>query len=151
MASAVSQPGLPIENLEEQLENVIEFLSQFWDLRQAVFWRRSWRVPLVLWKHRKSLSDAKRMDVLSGRPLEVNRAVYAVLMTPAEQSTDAYKALVDDFGYHLTSQSLIAKFPGYNFQKLKRLHEQKLENHLRFGGKQFTAAVFAAATLILKD
>src|SRR5579863_429696 len=97
------QSPLALENLEEQLENVADFLSRFWDLQQSLRWRFSIRGLLAGWKLSWKLISSPgysrslyRRDILSGRS-ELERALYAGVATREEQESDAYKALVGDF------------------------------------------------------
>lgn len=149
---ATVQPPLIAENLEEQLENVVEFLSRFWDFKASLFWRFSWRSLFWMFLYRDKLRLESKRDILSGKGSDVRRAQYVDVTTPEERASDVYEALVGDFSYHLTSQFLVAAYPEYNFRKLKTLHEQRQQDRrLQFNAAKVAGVVLAAFEFVLKD
>ncbi|HLW54374.1 MAG TPA: hypothetical protein VKW06_16175 [Candidatus Angelobacter sp.] len=157
MASQPQQtPASP--NLQEQLDNVVSYLTAYEDFRRQLWarlWKRYWaknmfRHPIrFTWRIVHGTFTPSR-DLLSGKKIDVIHDVYATA-SDEDKRSDFYRVCASDYVVHSLSSELIARYPAYDFDKLASLHDSLQRDRIEFTGRQTIAFIIAAASFLLKD
>jgi len=144
-----------VANLERQYDEVIQYISSYRAYVKQVNMRVLQMPVRHPFRYFEMLSEApsawKQTDLLSGRNAEFSKTVWAGTASDAQKRSDYYPIMMSDYPLHALSESLVARFPGVDFAKLKKLQELKKSGLSRFNAKQTLGIVFAIATVLLKS
>lgn len=143
-----------LPNIDAQHEDVLAALKPYWNelegLKKRVLWctaRHPVRAIRILQKSYSSRNWP--LDVLSGKADEATRMLLRELGPPQSTLEGAVREdLVADFSIHRIAERLVARFPLFDFQRVRKLHESRRSERLRLTTKQLLTAGLAALAFI---
>jgi|ERR1043165_1028796 hypothetical protein len=140
------------ENLEEQYLNVVTYLDGYRKFENIISKRLAkylLRHPSLFFKMGKRTFSANFQ--LIGKNPEMIKGIINTIATPEEKNSVYFKIVCADYITNALSADLEGRYEGYNFKKIKELHEFKKNRVTKLDIKSVLGAVMGFAFILLKN
>lgn len=144
-----------MDNLQAQYDEVTAYLDGYrkfisgFDTRLARLIVTSFREYSQL--NAKFWKTSFRFDPLSEKTQDTLKNVLLVLATDEERRNRYFTVATSDYPTDALGDDLKKQFPGFSFEKIKKVHESKQTQLARFSLGQFLGVIMATSTLLLKS
>ena len=144
-----------MDNLQAQYDEVTAYLNEYQrfieDIKRRLV-ERMVKSPREYFKFgMRSLKSAWRYDPLSEKTQDSVKNVALALATEEDKQNPFFGVVTSDYPTDALSDALTARFPGYRFDKIKKLHDSKQARLGRFNARQVLGVIMAASALLLKS
>jgi hypothetical protein len=144
------------DNLEQQFDEVIGYVGEYWRLLKKlrlrslsrIVYKAHTMIPIVV-KYGGGIGKTNQ-DILSGRTPERVKEIIGILANEEEKHTEFYEALISDYSIDQISRNMEKRFGNVDFGKIKKLHEMRRGKFLKFSFWQYAGFALVVASLILK-
>lgn len=147
-------------NIDAQHEQVIEALNPYWDEMRR--WQRyvfgfAFRQPLrfvtSVWPYFLAQQRQSAIDRLSGKTDESLRAAVRAIYVRerAEEQEQFFEDLLGDYSLHVIAERMQAKFPDFDFSKIKKLHDARRADRLQLSMHKLITVVLTVAAFMGKS
>jgi hypothetical protein len=144
-----------MDNLQAQYDEVTDYLEGYWKFVQAFnprFSRLMVGSPGEYYRlNVKALKTVRRFDPLSEKTQDMIKNVVLALATEEEKRNPYYAVATSEYPTDALSGALMARFPDFSFDKIKKLHDAKQTHLARFNIRQLLGVFFATSALLLKS
>lgn len=148
-------PATPPPNLEQRYDEVVAYLLGYQRLMSDSamrMQRESLKSPRVYARHTwRLLRDGWNANYLSGKNQEWIKGTILECATEEERGGEYFRVAVSDYPTDTLSECLRKLFPDADFEKLKKVHDQRRVIMSRLNPLQVIGYVLTAATLVLKS
>jgi hypothetical protein len=139
-------------NLQAQYDQVITYFLEYRVFADRLINRygKSLKDELFV-EYVEMVSTIIALDPLINKNPSTNRQRIAKVATESEKQNEYFDIVISDYFLDSLASHILARFPEFDFGKLKKLHDLKKEQFTRFNAAQIVGAVLAVATLLLKS
>ena len=144
-----------MDNLQAQYDEVTDYLNEYqkfiagFSPRVA---RRMFRSPRDYFQFNAAfLKRMWRFDPLSEKTQDTVKEAVEALATDEEKQNQFFQIATSDYPTDALSDALKGRFPGFSFDKIKKLHDAKQAQLARFRISQVLGVVMTASAILLKS
>jgi len=142
-------------NLESQYDQIVGYIARYRTFLRDIGSRVStlpFRAPLKYFRFVIQIPRmVRQVNPLSGKNLDLNRSLVTEYATEQEQKSEYYVVAVSDYPTDTMSDSLKLRFGDMDFEKLRKIHDQRKIRLARFSITQILGYIAAGFAAILKS